>query len=845
MAKITENIFDELKRKIEGEMFTDKLRRYMLSTDGSIFRMEPACVVYPKSAKDVAEVCKFASARKLSIHSRGAGSGLCGASIGRGIVLDFSKYMNKLISFDKKSDTEAFFTCEPGYRYGELEKFLSGSGLFWPPSPSSGEYATFGGMYGTNAGGAYSVKYGNVADYIVDAEIVLWDGTITSISEIESLEPENLPAAFKNLYLLIDKNKEKIKAAYPPIACNVCGYEARGATEGEHLRLHKLLGGSEGTLCVVTKLTFKLVRKKPADSLVVAYFNSKTSSAEAAQIALKYNPAGIEIMDKSLLELAVEQEPALADKIPGGIDNALLIEFDGENKEEVIKYADETVKKITSSLLTQNVYMAVSEEEKSQFWAVRKAAVPILYRLKGKKKILALVEDAAVPTERLVEYFDGLYKIFDKYGVKFVSYGHIAKGLLHNRPLLDMKDPHDIDLLKTLADEVFDLVRSLDGTISGEHGDGRLRTCYIPRQYQNIYDIFLQIKSIMDPENIFNPDIKTTNDTSQMKKHLRYGSDYGAYDSGKKLLIWNEDFITEAEKCHGCSKCTTVTNATRMCPIYKATRDESAAPKAKANVLRALLSNAIESEALYTEAFQAVMNKCVNCGSCSIECPSRVNIPKLALEAKSRYAERFGVPIDAKLVTKFELAGRTVRKVSGLISFVMKPKFMRKISETFTGLAAEREFIHFASKSLYERVERTEGDGDKTVMYFAGCYASYIRPEIGESTVRVLKKLGFKVIVPEQHCCGIPHLSKGMAESARKHINKNIQRWGKLVDQVDYIVTACSSCALSLTKEWGYYQNDEMIRKISEKTILISDLVVGIEFKTAGYIVGISQPMPH
>lgn len=827
MAKINENIFDELKSKLIGEVYTDKLRRYMLSTDGSIFRMEPACVVYPKNTQDVVQICKFASDRKFSIHSRGTGSGLCGASIGRGIVVDFSKYMNKFISFEVISDKEAIFTCEPGYRYGELEHYLSDEKKYWwPPSPSSGEYASFGGMYGTNAGGAYSVKYGNVADYIIDAEIVLNDGTVTSLSEIESKDPNDLPDNLKALYFYLEENKERINTSYPPIACNVCGYETRGATDSGKLRLHKLLGGSEGTLCIVTKLTFKVVRKKPYDSLIVAYFNDKTTSSKASQIALQYDPLGIEIMDKSLLDLAVEQEPSLAENMPIGIDNALLIEFEGETEEEVKGYAKETLKKITSELLTQNIYMAVSEEEKSQFWAVRKAAVPILYKLKGKKKIIALVEDAAVPTEKLVEYFDGLYKIFDKHGVRFVSYGHIAKGLLHNRPLLDMKDPYDIKLLKVLADEVFDLVMELNGTISGEHGDGRLRTCYIPRQYKNIYDIFIKIKSFLDPDSIFNPDIKTTNDTSQMTKYLRYGSDYSANDNGKKLLLWSEDFINEAEKCHGCSKCTTVTNATRMCPIYKATRDETASPKAKANVLRALLSGAIDSEAMYSETFQSVMNKCVNCGSCSFECPSKVNIPKLALEAKSRYAEKFGVPIDAKLVTKFELAGRTVRKISPLISLLMKPLFMRKIAETFTGLAAEREFVKFATKSIYERVNKNEGEGDKTVMYFAGCYASYIRPEIGESTVRVLKKMGFNVITPNQHCCGIPHLSKGMASSARKHINKNLKSWGKLIDSVDYIVTACSSCALTLMKEWLYYQNDEITQKVSAKTIHISDLVL-------------------
>ncbi len=843
-----DNIFDELKNKISGDIYTDKIRRYMHSTDGSIFRVEPACIVYPKSSQDVIEVVKFANKFQLSIHSRGAGSGLCGAAIGRGIVIDFAKYMNKLISYEKIDENEAVFTCQPGYRYGELEAYLKGSSMWFPPSPSSGEYATFGGMYGTNAGGSYSVKYGNVSDYIVDAEVVLHDGSIHTLSDIASTNYDKLPVEMQELYGILNENQNVIQKGYPPIACNVCGYELRNSIKDKSLRLHKVFGGSEGTLGVITKLTFKVIRKKPCNALVIAYFNDKTSGSKAAQIGLKYDPAGIEIMDKSLLSLAVTHEPSLEGKIPTNIDNVLMFEFEGETYEEVKKYAEETVSKIRDAGLTNDTFIAISEEEMAQFWAVRKAAVPILYLLKGKKKILALVEDAAVPTENLVEYFDGLYEIFGRHKVDFVSYGHIAKGLLHNRPLLDLKDPYDINLLQTLADEVFELVNRLHGTISGEHGDGRLRSCYINKQYSTeLYSLFLRVKSILDPDNLFNPEIKTTSDETQMMKHLRYGADYGANDKAiQKQLVWEEDFILEAEKCHGCSKCTTVTLATRMCPVYKATRDEAAAPKAKANILRGLLSNVIDSQAMFEEGFQFVMNHCINCGSCSIECPSKVNIPKLALEAKSRYAEKYGVPIDSKLATNFELAGKMTHKLSPVISALMAPKFMRNLLQVTTGLASQRKFVKFATKSLPERIEQTEGNSEKVVLYFAGCYATYVKPEIGQSTIKVLNRLGYKVVTPKQHCCGIPHLSKGLAKDARGQIKKNLKEWGRLIDQVDYIVSACSSCTLSLKKEWLYYQNDETTNKIKDKTIFVMDLVEKhineLEFKNKDYEVAYHMP---
>ncbi|MDR2884115.1 MAG: FAD-binding protein [Deferribacteraceae bacterium] len=821
--------FEELRRNLSGELHTDTLRRVMLSTDGGLYQVAPAAVIYPNSTNDIVVAVNFAQKHGIAIHARGAGSGLCGSAIGDGIVVDFSKYMNKMLHFDPELQE---FTCEPGYKYGELERLLKGTGLFWPPSPSSGEYATFGGMFNTNAGGGYSVKYGNVADYLIDAEVVFADGTVRTLSDIAATPTAQLPAGLKGLYDLITKNSDKIKGAYPDIPCNVCGYELRHLTEGGRLNLHKLLGGSEGTLGIVTKLKFKVVKKPIHSTLIVAYFNDILSAAKAAQLALTRSPAGIEIMDKSLLRVAREQDPSLRTKIPDGFDNVLMFEFESDSADEVKRVTEACIDEIKEQNLSPNISIALTEADMAQFWAVRKAAVPILYLLKGRKKILPLVEDAAVPVDRLVAYFHGLYEIFERHDVQFVLYGHIAKGLLHSRPLLDMKDAGDIDLLRVIADDVFMLVKGLGGTISGEHGDGRVRSCYIPLQYGDLFDTFLSVKDLLDPNRIFNPDIITSSNPNQMKENLRYGKDYDAKEIDKSLLIWEDGMAVEVEKCHGCSKCTTVTVATRMCPAYKATRDEASAPKAKANLLRALISGKIQDKELYSSAFKFVMDRCLNCGSCTKECPSQVNIPKMALEAKSQYVRKFGSPLEHKIVTNFELFGRYTRKLFPIVTPIMRIKAMRKIVEKTAGVASEREFIKFNTKSLYDRLSDVVGSGDKKALYFAGCYASYVRPDIGVSTVSVLNKLGYQVFVPEQHCCGIPHLSKGMAEGTRDKIEDNLKSWGKLLDEADVIVVSCSSCGLSLTKEWGYYIGGELIEKVKRKTKHVSQLINDIELKT-------------
>lgn len=815
--------FSQLAAQIEGEVHTDTFRRWMLSTDASIFQVMPVAVVYPKTTGDVQATVRFAGRHGLQVHPRGAGSGLCGSALGNGIVVDFSKYMNRLLQLDVK---EGWFECQPGFRLGELEAALTGSGLFFPPDPSSGEYATFGGMCNTNASGAHSVKYGNVADYFLDAEVVFSNGSTAVLSQLETADIKALPPNLQSLADLYQDNVDDIEAAYPPIACNVAGYNLRNLVDRGRLRLHRLLAGAEGTLAVLTRLRFRLIEKPAADSLVVAYFDNIVNAAKAVQLTMPLSPSGIEIMDKSLLNLARTSDAALKERIPGDVDNVLLIEFDGSSSGECVRLAQKAQQQLERNGLTNNIYAASTSEEKARFWAVRKAAVPILYKLKGSKKILALVEDAAVPVDRLVPYFKGIYEIFERHGVDFVLYGHIAKGLMHTRPLLDLKDSGDVALLKIIADEVYDLVDGLDGTVSGEHGDGRLRSAYLQRKYPGVYALFKKTKNLLDPPGMFNPEIKKADDPDQMKRHLRYGARYRAKELQNLALLWPETFKDEAEKCHGCSKCTTVTAATRMCPIYKFTRDETAAPKAKANILRSLISGKIKEQALYEAGIINVMEQCVNCGSCHVECPSNVNIPKLVMEAKAHYSDRTGLSLAQKLTANVELAARMTHRFSPLTASVMRKPFARKLASRLTGLADQREMVVFSRRSLFQQFPKEiPGDGP-SVLYYAGCYAGYIRPELGNTAIHVMSRMGFNIQLPRQYCCGLPQLSKGLVAGARRKVDHNLKAWLSVLSRIDHIVVTCSSCGFALIKDWGYMiQNRRLAERISEKTIHISKLL--------------------
>jgi len=814
--------FKELQEEMDGDVVTGALARYMLATDGSIFLRAPRAVVYPATTRDVVLAVNFARAHALAVHPRGAGSGLCGSSLGPGLVIDFTRYMHRLINLDLANKT---FECQPGYRLGELNVALAGKGLFFPPDPSSGEYASFGGMFGTNASGAHSVKYGNVSDYIEDARIVTAAGEVIQFSDIAGRSPDQLPDALQQLQRLYTENADRIERAYPEVNYNVAGYNLRGMVRDGRLRLAKLFAGAEGTLGVATLLKFRLLDKPPHDSLVVCFSDRIADSARAVQKLLPRGPAGIEIMDNSLLQLARETDRQLREKIPADVDNVLLIEFDAADPEACIQQAEQARQLLAENPHTARAYTAVSADEKQRFWAVRTAAVPILYRLKGARKILALTEDAVVPIDRLVDYFKGIQALFQKYAVRYVTYGHIAKGLMHTRPLLDLKNIRDVGLLKTLADAMFDLVHGLGGVVSGEHGDGRLRSAYIRRQYPDIYELFTRVKDLFDPQGIFNPEIKTSQDPDLATRHLRFGGEYIRKGRLQPHLLWSEGFTDEIEKCHGCSKCTTVTTATRMCPVYKFNRSEAASPKAKANVLRALISGAVDEAALFEQAFQSVIKLCANCGSCHHECPSYVNIPKMAIEARAAYVRKFGPRPADRLLTGVESAARLIGGLSQPFRPLGDLKPLRRGIEKLTGIAADMDYIPFAARPLPRTaMPRTDTLG-ATVLYFAGCYATYIRPEIGQAALRVLGVLGLNVYLPEQHCCGLPMLSKGMVPAARQKVKRNLKRWGDLIRQVDHIVVTCSSCALALTHEWRDLDDGSQIARVAEKTILLSSLV--------------------
>ena len=841
-----EKIKADLQPLIEGDIVIDEITRYLLSTDGSFYKIIPTAVVYPKNENDVVKVARYCYKNKISIHPRGGGSGLGGQSLGKGIILDFTKYMNKIVSIDFEKQ-EAI--VEPGVRLGELEKKLREKGFFFPPDPSSRDYCTIGGNIGTNASGSHSVKYGNVSDYVESLEVVLFNGEkiITgnkTLEQVNTLPESNEKRIYKEMITLLNENDSIINSHYPKVRFNVSGYELRGLIINESINLTRVFVGSEGTLGIVVKAKLRFRKAPKYTALIVAYFDDLEKAGKAVWETLQKHPSAIEIMDKTLLDLARAKYPSLDKSLPRNLKYMLLIEFDGNNLEKLNEESKNVAVMLKNKLnLAFHVAASTDPQEQKLLWETRKAAVPLLYKLNlDGRKIVGFIEDGAVPPETLPKYMLSLYAISQKYDIPMAIYGHASKGLLHVRPFVNLKDPIDIEKMEKIMVEVAEIIWELKGTVSGEHGDGRVRSFLMKKQYGPLYEVFKQVKNVFDPVNILNPDVKTGNKQNKMivPGEVRYGPEYKATVFPDFILNWeNDEFQEVVETCHGCSKCTTVTSVTRMCPVYKQIREEYASPKAKANVWRGIISSELPIEdTLNSPIFKQLMFDCVGCQSCYLECPSNVNIPKLALEGKAQIVKRQGIGLREKLLSSFGIIGRISSPVAPIINFFASLKISKWLVEKTLKITKERELPRFQKKSFIKQFRHKygeryvpEGPVNGKVVYFVGCSANLTDPQIGESLVNVLAKNNVEVVVPKQNCCGVPMIANGDIERAKKYALKNIQQLYPYVEQGYDVIVTCSSCGLALKQEWNDLLSSEEAKIISKNTYHFSEYLLKLKEK--------------
>ena len=799
-----DQLLNTLERKTSAEVYYDNFNKGRYATDASIYQMMPYGVLIPKSNTDLVETINYARESKVPLLARGGGTSQCGQTVNNAIVIDNSKYLNKVLEFDKES-----MTCvvQPGIVLDELNRFLKPYGLWFPVDVSTSSRATIGGMTGNNSCGGRSIRYGMMRDNVIDIEGILFDGSSYNFGKIEnnSLPFSNgvAPEIINNLLKLANDNKKEILNKFPNVLRRVGGYNIDALLPdamasrphgkvGDGINLSHLLVGSEGTLAYSSAITLKLSPLPSKKIMGVCHFPSFYEAMDAAQHIVTLNPVAVELVDDTMISLARRIDmfkPTVEAVVNGNPKSLLLVEFAEEQMDENhqrlkklhqlmgdLGYSWDKTKKIGG------VIDVIDDKLQSKVSEMRKSGLNIMMSMKDDAKPVSFIEDCAVQLKDLAEYTDGLNKIFDKYNVKGTWYAHASVGCLHVRPVLNMKIQDDIKKMRNIANETSALVKKFNGSYSGEHGDGIARSEFNEVMFgKKMIRIFKFIKNSFDPLNIFNPGKIVDAPQLDSRNLFRYAPSYNAKNINT-ILDWSDwtgasgGFQGAIEMCNNNGSCRKLDGGV-MCPSFRVTKDEKDSTRGRANSLRLALSGQLGKDALISEKMHDTMKLCVSCKACKRECPTGVDMSKMKIEISSLRANKFGLDLRSKLVAFLPYYAPIASKLALIMNLRDKLPGLAKLSEIFLGFTAKRPLPrwrrdYFKNNELPNNLNRIKNT--IPVILFVDTFNRYYEPENVRSAINVLKEAGYYPFIPTLSnsskilCCGRTYLSNGLMDNAKK-----------------------------------------------------------------------------
>lgn len=798
------------------EIFTDKLHRIAYSTDASAYREMPQGVAYPENVEDIKELIRIAKERKTCLIPRAGGTSIAGQVVGNGIVVDISKHFNHILEIN--SD-QRWARVEPGVVRDELNLALRPYGLFFSPETSTSNRCCLGGMVGNNSCGTHSLIYGSTRHHVLQLKGFLSDGSFfdTDVRGDGELE--------RKIYSQLESWKEDasvkalIEENFPDAGLRrrSCGYAIDEAIGGEGIDLCKLICGSEGTLAFVTEIKVSLDPLPPKEAMVLcAHCKSLEDSFEANLIALKHHPAAIELMDGRILELSKGNISAQKNRffVEGDPAALLISEFTGP---EMDRSADALEKDLKESGLAY-VCTRVYGSDVSRVWALRKAGLGVLSGMKGDAKPIGVIEDTAVAPNRLPAYMADFRRMLDTLGLGCVFYGHISTGELHLRPIINIKTPEGKALFREVATRTAELVKKHKGSLSGEHGDGRLRGEFIPLMYgEECYEMMREVKRCWDPDGVFN--MNKIVDAPGMDEWLRFnvGQKYSissqiqpdgtyfnwraAFDECRTEGVSGVSSQTHAlmcsiEQCNGAGDCRkSILLGGTMCPAFKESRDELKTTRARANILRECLTN---GEGFDSPEVQEVLDSCLACKGCRSECPSNVDMTRIRAEVLQQIHDRKGTPLRSFAVARMALVERLGAAVPHLYNFFAGWKPSASVIKKVIGFAPERAI----PKVFHRTIQTSSAVKERKVYFFLDEFTKFNEPELAETLVSMLERLGYQVIIPSSVESGRAAISKGCLKLAGKFALKNVLALKDIVSSDAPLIGIEPSCILSFRDEY-------------------------------------------
>ena len=831
--ELTQKALERLQNKIEGEVRFDTLTKALYATDASVYRRIPSAVVLPKTIGDLKAVIQFTDTYECGLIPRTAGTSLAGQCVGDGIVVDVSKHFNAIGAVNVKNKT---VTVQPGVIRDDLNRFLEPYGLFFGPNTSTSNRCMIGGMVGNNSSGTTSIQYGVTRDKVLAMEVLLSDGSEVKFESIATIEFEKKTKEdtlegriYNTVYKLLsdEKNRKNVETHFPKpeIHRRNTGYAIdmvlNTAVFSDHDTLFNmctLLTGSEGTLAFTTSITLQLDELPPPEAVMIAaHFHTIEDCMNAVSPVMEHRLYTCEMMDKTILECTknnIEQRKNrfFLEDDPEAI---LMLELRADTKKALQEQQYsllETIKQTGLSYATP----ALEGEQIDQALSLRKAGLGLLGNIVGDKKAVACIEDTAVSLSDLSSYITEFTAIMKRYDQDAVYYAHAGAGELHLRPILDLKKATDVHLFKQITDDVAALVKKYKGSMSGEHGDGIVRSSYIPYMIgKENYEVLKQIKNSFDPQRIFNPG--KIIDPFPMDEELRYEVDVPTPQIDTYMDFSDTmGIVRAAEQCNGSGDCRKpVAAGGTMCPSYRVTKDEKDTTRGRANTLREFLTQNTQPNAFDHEELKEVFDLCLSCKGCASECPSNVDVAALKAEFQYQYQQQNGISLRTKLFAYNNTFNRIGSVFPRFSNFIFKNAFTSKPIKAISGVAQERSLPLLSAISLRKWCARYLSSVQpkspiKTVYFFIDEFTNYLDATIGIDAITVLTTLGYKVKVVLHKESGRSFISKGLLDKVKVFADDNIETFFPLVTEETPLLGVEPSAILTF--------RDEYIRLASDQT---------------------------
>ncbi|MFA9424960.1 FAD-binding and (Fe-S)-binding domain-containing protein [Natronorubrum sp. A-ect3] len=808
-----------LEARVDGDVRFDSYSRQLYATDASIYEVTPIGVVFPMSTDDVASVVSYCADNEIPVLPRGGGTSLAGQTVNEAVVLDFTTYMDDVVDIDPDARRA---TAQTGIYLGSFNEALAPHELKFAPDPAWGDKSALGGAIGNNTTGAHSLQYGKTDAYVEEVEVVLADGTVTTFGEVdledvpELADGDDLESAiYAEVARILEEQGDLIDDVYPDLKRNVSGYnldwlveDAYGGergigepdSEGGTINLAKLLCGSEGTLAIVTEATVSLETIPEEKSMALLAYDSVLEAMDDVEPIVEHDPAAVEVLDDVMIDLARDtpEFAPVTEMLPDGTAAVLIVEFyaddvdDGKRKvanlladrcpsvESEGEADDEDERTITGAdTLAFDAIEAYDADSRAKIWKLRKSGLPILLSRTTDEKHVAFIEDTGIPPANLRAFVADFQEVLEDHDTYASFYAHAGPGVLHIRPLVNTKTDAGLEDMESITDAVTDLVVKYDGSVSGEHGDGRARTQWNRKLYgEDVWETFQELKTAFDPDWLLNPGqvVYRDDDPTDMTKNHRFGPDYEFNAGFEPALEWDNDqgFQGMTELCHGCGGCRGEQSTTGgvMCPTFRAEDEEILSTRGRANMLRQAMSGELEPDEQFDDEFvEEVLDLCIGCKGCKHDCPSGVDMAKLKAELTYEHHKRNGVSLRDQFFTNFETLAKLGSATAPVSNWVANLPGSGVLTEKLLGISRERDLPTFQRNTFAKRVADhrpavAAHEADRRVVLVPDIYTNHEYPEAGEAALAVLEAAGVHVEVADPRDVGRPAYSKGLLGQA-------------------------------------------------------------------------------